>query len=87
MDLLSRLQHNISNANIKKEYNTTNKSKKISKVYRVIVRWMEISSLNGIDTYSLDPEEVPLEVDELLRNDGFIVWRNSEIFKCVIPKD
>lgn len=32
-----------------------------------------------------NPEAIPDEVDYLLRSEGLIVWRNSEILKVVIP--
>ncbi|UDM72669.1 hypothetical protein [Vagococcus fluvialis] len=41
----------------------------------------------GKTEFKFVPKIIPLAVDKMLRDEGFIVWRNSEVFKVVVPME
>lgn len=85
MDLLGELQNNLE----KSEGRITDNDDSFlyaTKTYAHIVKDMQKKSKLGHDTFVFDPSKVPTIVDNMMRQDGMIVWRNSFIVKYVIPK-
>lgn len=84
---LSTARQNLKqwNTKIKKE----DKSDEIAeRVYSLIKKnVLELTKREGVTSFTYNPNDVPVKVDEMMKQEGFIVWRNSEVVKYAIPTE
>ena len=86
MSLLNNLQALVK-ANEHKAVKKKTKRNRVDEAYIAICTDLEEIAKQGMTYLNYYPETIPDEVDGMLRDEGLIVWRNSETFKVQIPKD
>lgn len=89
MTVLNELQAIVREERIKRDFVQAKREleeKWVREIFdQIILRLGRVARKGEDFIVFTNPKAIPDEVDYLLRSEGLIVWRNSEILKVVIP--
>lgn len=88
MTLLEMIKRNVSIYRENRKKNEKKEHSQVRYVYKSIVAdMMEQSLENGESIFRYAVHFVPEKVDDYIRQDGFIVWRNDKIVCYKMPEE